>query len=457
MLSWDAGVIAKLALMAVLAAVLTIAVPAGDVDTPRAIGSVKAFPGARGFGAQAIGGRGGRVIEVTNLNDSGPGSFRAAATAAGPRIVVFRTGGTITVQKPITITNPYVTIAGQTAPGGGITLRNHSSNPRPTMLVQTHDVVLRYLRVRPGPSTMPTDSLRGIGISGDAHDVIVDHCSISWGVDTNITTWDTAHDITVQWSIISEALNNSVHPEGPHSKGFGIGSGSYNISVHHNLFAHNEHRNPQVSNRGAVTLVNNVIYNYGTKAISSSDVEDRVELNVRGNYVKPGPNSSNSYGLELKSYTGLGWRVFVGGNLSPQRPNLSFPDAAFVAPRDRSYLVSAPPFRSPWIRTTTATQAFAEVLARAGVTFPVRDPVDVRVVDSVRRGGGRIIDHPSQVGGWPVLASGVRRWDTDHDGMPNKWESFRGLNPRRNDSAGDRDGDGYTNIEEYINGIVIRR
>jgi hypothetical protein len=371
---------------------------------------------------------------------------------------VFRTGGTITLSKTVAITNPFITIAGQTAPGGGIALRNDPSNTRPSLLVKTHDVVLRYVRVRPGPSASSTDVLRAIGISGDAHDVVVDHCSISWGVDSNVNTWDTAHDITVQWSIISEALHDSVHPEGPHSKGFhigGDGGGSYNISVHHNLFAHNDHRNPQVSNNGSVALTNNIIYNYGTKAISSSDIDDRVELNVVGNYVKPGPDSdAGRYGLELKSYTGLGWRVFSSANLSPQRPTLSYPDANFVAPADRSYLVSSSAFSSPPTRTTSALQAYTEVLAGAGATVPMRDSVDTRVVGDVTREGGRIIDHPSQVGGWPSLAQGVPRRDFDHDGMPNRWETRRGMDPNRKNGARDRDGDGYTNIEEYINGLV---
>jgi pectate lyase len=453
------SVSAKVALLAVLAGVLLLGTPAGG--PPKATSQIAAFPGAEGFGSHSVGGRGGRVIRVTNLNDFGPGSLRAALTAAGPRVVVFRTGGTISLSKTIAITNPYLTVAGQTAPGGGITLRNHPSNEKPSLHIKTNDVILRYIRIRPGPSASSSDVLRGIGISEGAHDVIIDHCSISWGVDTNLTTWDTAHDITVQWSIISEALNNSVHPEGAHSKGFGIGGdggGSYNISVHHNLFAHNDHRNPQVSNNGSVALINNVIYNYGTKAISSSDVDDRVELNVVGNYVKPGPNSNRDrYGLELKSYTDMGWRVFAPGNISPQRPTLNEPDASFVAPADRSYLVASPAFASPPTRTTSALQAYTEVLAGAGVTVPMRDAVDARVVGEVARGGGRIIDHPSQVGGWPFLAPGVPRWDSDHDGMPNKWESFRGLYPHGRDSRGDRNGDGYTNIEEYLNWLVVAR
>jgi pectate lyase len=443
-------------LLAVLAATLVIAEgsgkgPKGAAMQPRA---VKAFPAAQGFGKYSRGGRGGRVIEVTNLNDSGPGSLRAAVEAAGPRIVVFRTGGTITLRRSLNIVNPYITIAGQSAPGGGIALRNDPSLTKPSIHIWAHDVVVRYIRVRPGPSTQPSDTLRGMGISKDAYNVIVDHCSLSWGVDTNITTYDSAHDITVQWSIISEGLNDSVHPEGPHSKGFGVmgdGSGSYNISVHHNLFAHNEHRNPQVSNNGPVDLVNNVIYDYGTKAISSSDIEDRVEWNVVGNYVKPGPSSNEGqYGLDLKSYTGLGWLVFLSGNISPQRPDLSYPEANFVAPRDRSYIVPSPLATVP-IPTTSAIDAYDLVLERAGATRPLRDSVDARVVNNVRNGIGGLIDHPSQVGGWPVLDPGGVRPDSDHDGMPDRWEVRHGLNPANALDGPSLATNGYTNVENYLN------
>jgi pectate lyase len=311
--------------MALLAAFL--AAPASLTSAgaaPLTSMGVKAFPSAEGYGKNAVGGRGGRVFEVTNLNDSGPGSLRTAVDSAAPRIVVFRTGGTIKLQTPLTISSPFITIAGQTGTGGGISLRNDPSNGRPSIRILTHDVVIRHLRVRPGPSAHTTDVLDAVQIGKNAYNVVIDHCSMSWAVDENVNTWDTTHDITVQWSIISEALNESVHPEGAHSRGFlvgGDGEGSQRISIHHNLFAHNDKRNPQLSNNGYDDVVNNVIYNYGRVAIQSTDVDDQVEFNVVGNYVKPGPDSSpKRYGLDLYPITGLGWQAHVGGgNIGPIR------------------------------------------------------------------------------------------------------------------------------------------
>jgi pectate lyase len=442
-----------------VALLMPLLAPAGLASNALAspAAEVKAFPSAEGFGKSSVGGRGGRIVEITNLNDSGLGSLRTAVEATGPRIVVFRTGGTISLLTPLRITSPYITIAGQTAPGGGIALRNDPSNTKPSLLVQTHDVVVRYLRVRAGPSTLPTSVGRGIGIAKDSYNVIVDHCSVSWGVDTNMTVWDQAHDVTVQWSIISEGLNNSVHPEGPHSKGFGMGgdgTSSYNVSLHHNLFAHNDHRNPQVSNNGSVNVVNNVIYNYGVKAISSSDVRSRVEFDVIGNYVAPGPSSDRDrYGLELHPITDLGWTVHVSGNISPQRPDSSQPEEDFVEPRDRSYIVSQPVVPDD-IPATSATEAYNAVLDNAGATVPRRDSVDTRVINDVRNGTGGLIDSPADVGGWPALGVGTAPGDSDHDGMPSRWESRHLLNPNDPSDGSRVAANGYTNVENYLNELA---
>jgi pectate lyase len=445
-----------------VALLMPLLAPAGLASHALAIPvstEVKAFPSAEGFGKNSIGGRGGRIIEVTNLNDSGLGSLRAAVEATGPRIVVFRRGGTISLLTPIRITSPYITIAGQTAPGGGIALRNDPSNTKPSLLVRSHDVVVRYLRVRPGPSTLPTSVGRGIGISGDAYNVIVDHCSVSWGVDTNMTVWDQTHDVTVQWSIISETLNNSVHPEGPHSRGFGIGgdgTSSYNVSVHHNLFAHNDVRNPEIHNNGSVELVNNVIYGYGQRAILLSDRVSHLEVNAIGNYVKPGSSSDpDRYGLEMRSVTGLGLSVYVSGNISPQRPDSTRPEEEFVGPRYRSYIVTQPvvPEITP---ATSAAEAYEAVLPNAGATLPRRDAVDMRVINDVRNGTGGLIDSPMDVGGWPALEVGTAPEDSDHDGMPSDWESRHLLNPNDPSDGSRVAANGYTNVENYLNELAER-
>jgi pectate lyase len=353
----------------------------------------------------ALGGQGGTTIRVNNLNDSGPGSLRAAVGADGPRVIHFDTHGTIRLRSPLVIKNPYVTIDGSSAPGGGIALRNDPSNYRPSILIQTHDVVLRNFRVRPGPSDRQTDVLDGIRIHHGAQNVLLDHMSISWAVDENLEIGVGALNVTVQWSIISEGLDRSVHPEGGHSRGLLVRANSYNISIHHNLFVHNDYRNPQISNVGRVAVVNNVVYNYREKAISSSDVMgDLVELNIVGNYVRAGPESQKERrGVELHPVTGAGWRTYLLGNLTPQRASNSQPESDAISPEDIGWVVPAPAFQAASVETTSAEQAYTDVLAGAGATLPVRDAVDQRIVSDVIEATGHLIDHPNEVGGWPIL------------------------------------------------------
>jgi pectate lyase len=227
--------------------------------------------------------------------------------------------------------------------------------------------------------------------------------------------------------------------------------------VHHNLFAHNDQRNPQVSNEGSVEVVNNVIYDYGEKAISSSDVDDHVEFNVVGNYVKPGPSSNLSrYGLELHPITNLGWAVYVSGNISHQRPDSSLPEIEFVAPGDRSY-VSSKSVIAKAMASTSPAEAYNAVLDNAGATAPVRDSVDTRVVNDVRNGTGSLIDSPTDVGGWPVLKAGRAPKDADHDGMPNRWERRHGLKLHDPADGSRVAANGYTNVENYLNKLAKRR
>ena len=246
---------------------------------PDATAAVPAFPGAEGFGTATPGGRGGRVCTVTNLNNAGPGSLRSCVDMAGPRYVVFRTGGTIVLETRLNVTNPFITIAGQTAPGGGITLRMDPVSPTDlgTMDVLTHDVVIRYLRFRPGNGTTGKDSDDALAIvNPGVSNVVVDHCSFSWAVDENVNTYDGTTDITISNSIIAEGLNNSGHPRGAHSKGLLAGGvGAHNVSIHHNLFVSNVDRNPQVSGVSVADVRNNVVYNYGTGSGVSSTVGEQ--------------------------------------------------------------------------------------------------------------------------------------------------------------------------------------
>ena len=418
---------------------------------------IPAFPGAEGFGAYTVGGRGGKVIEVTNLNDCGPGSLRAAIETRGPRIVVFRIGGTIELKSALTLRNPFITIAGQTAPGGGITLKNRPSNTEAPMVVGTHDVIIRYIRMRPGPPSVQStagDALSIGDLTADVYNVIIDHSSFSWATDEVVDTWLDVHDITIQWSIISEGLHNSTHKQGPHSMGMLLGSqGSGNISIHHNLFAHNKGRNPRVNTGGVVDIVNNVIYNPGDHPSTIDNEWHPVPpVNYVGNFYKMGDNSKRDYLVNTK---GKPAEIYVQGNITPNRPTNDLDEVEYVVePGSMKFVV---PTMHPvaLVTTLSGSEAYDQVLTNAGATLPQRDAVDKRIVNDVINGTGKIINDPSEVGGWPQLAAGTPPLDSDHDGMPNGWENLYGFNLNDpSDGNADADGDGYTNIEEYLNGTV---
>jgi pectate lyase len=425
---------------------------------------IRAFPGAEGFGAAARGGRGGRVIEVTNLRDHGPGSLRAALTADGRRTVVFRVGGTIRLRSQIRITEPYLTIAGQTAPGGGIAIRNDPADSEAPVVIETHDVVVRFLRVRPGPSEQPSCCLDALEVGRGARRVIIDHCSFSWAVDELLDAWYDAREITVQWSILAEALDRSSHQKGRHSRGmlFGGPDGGGDYSIHHNLFAHNAQRNPLLEpGRGVADIVNNVIYDPQSLVSHVEDTHGPVTVNYVGNYFKAGPDTNSptlpNYALDAVPDAGGDGRfkLFVAGNYDElHRSDDALPEDAILEPADRGYLVDDRQ-PAPLVRTTSAARALEDVLAHAGATLPARDAVDLRIVHTVRGASGRLINDPAEVGGWPLLAPGTPPADADHDGMPDEWEVHHGLDPHDpGDGARDRDGDGYTNLEEYLDQLA---
>ncbi|HEX2080149.1 MAG TPA: hypothetical protein VHG08_20780 [Longimicrobium sp.] len=418
--------------------------------------ALPAFPGAEGFGTLTVHGRGGRVIQVTNLNDTGPGSLREALTATGPRIVVFRVGGLVTLATPIEIRSPNLYVAGQTAPGDGITVRGSQIS------VKASDVVIRHVRSRAGDGTTGTACGSRDGfqiINGPWKNIVLDHVSASWGVDENMSIWPSSSntpttDITIQWSIISEGLLNSCHPEGPHGMGVLLGDFSSNISFHHNLMAHNNQRNPRI--KGSVRnadIVNNVFYNYGQIAGQFGEAKKVSTANFVKNYWKAGPSSTASYQLSVATNMSSGTGIYYQGNIAPRRPTDTGPEYA-ISSQGSLYAV-ATRFAAPAITTQTALDAYPLILQKAGATVPVRDAVDARIVSEVQNGTGRIINSPSEVGGYPVYRSGTPPVDTDADGMPDTWESARGLNPASaSDAATDRDGDGYTNVEEYVNSLA---
>jgi len=418
---------------------------------PGTVFALPAFPGAEGFGASAIGGRGGRVIEVTNLNDAGSGSLRAAIEASGPRIVVFRTGGTIKLNSNIKISNPYITIAGQTAPGGGITIRGA------TLTITTSEVIVRGIRVRTGddpngPDPGNRDALQIQNNKSPIDNIIIDHCSLSWAVDETLAVYyENVNDVTVSNSIMSEALYNSLHNEGAHSMGPMSGRGARNISFIGNLMAHNHARNPKVKG-GSVAIVNNVVYNRGYKDIDIGDGGTYSEnytdiVSVVGNiFIKGNSFSGNNYPISLRTLAS-GSKIYVQDNDCSE-----YTSGSCLNKNDS--IVASPPVWPDGLKARPVDTALDWVLNNAGCTIPKRDSVDVRVIENVRNGTGRIIDSQDEVGGWPVLDPGTPPKDSDHDGMPDSWETARGLNSNsQSDAGGDRDSDGYTNIEEYINGL----
>lgn len=429
--------------------------------------SVPAFPGAEGFGAKTPGGRGGKVLIVTNLNDSGPGSFREACNTPGPRIVVFEVSGLIDLETPIEIKEPNLTIAAQTAPGKGICLR------RSGLIIRTSDVIVRFLRSRPGPASgqdMDAIAMGGPSTGPKYHGAIFDHCSTSWSVDEGLSPSGPIYDITVQWCLIGEPLNKSVHHKGAHAYGslvHGIGG----ITLHHNLWVDCDQRSPRLGDNfflppwPTFDVRNNVMYNWGR--LASGLTGDDFSTNYVGNYLRPGPASSDLPPIVLTKTAHV--KYFVDGNVVEGRPHHTKDTASMFAvtsgqggtnrnakPGDNRKPVTLVdrPFDVAPVQTTTAEIAYGDVLSLAGAIAPVRDEVDERLIRQVVTRTGRIIDSPDEVGGWPEYPSLRGPKDTDRDGMPDAWEAARKLNPNDPRDASKDSGDGYTNIEKYINGLA---
>jgi formylglycine-generating enzyme required for sulfatase activity/pectate lyase len=407
-----------------------------------------AFPGAEGFGSGTPGGRGGRVIQVTNLNDRGPGSLRAALEEKGPRIVVFRVGGVIELRSDLDIRHPFLTVAGQTAPGDGVCLKGGCLH------VATHDVVLRYLRVRVGDSPIGSSPGNRDAIDIYGENVVLDHCSCSWALDETVTTWYGAKNVTIQWCIVSEGLMDSLHPQGSHSTGILLGNGKNSVTVHHCLLAHNSGRNPLIAADTGPSTVdwrNNVVYNYGSWGCGNA--RGPLQINYVGNTIIQGPNGRrpSSLGIDVNAKQ----RYFVRDNRWPGRPAQQLEEWMVLGPRTSpppDGVLSDSPIAIPSVVTEPAAGAYQSVLRFAGAALPVRDVVDARIIEEVRTRTGAIIDTPADVGGWPAYRSARPPDDSDGDGMPDDWERKYGL-ARRDPADGpqDLDGDGYANVEEYLN------
>lgn len=412
---------------------------------------MKAFPTAEGYGQFAKGGRGGTVYEVTTLADSGAGSLRECMEATGPRTCVFRVSGDIVLNTSIEVENPYLTVAGQTSPGG-INIKAGPNLLTTLVYIYAPHVVVRHMRFRSGRGgngvVGGANSLDGINVFPPAHDVIFDHISVSWGVDEAIDIY--APNVTVQWSFWYETLKN-------HSKGAVLwGRGQ---TYHHNLAAHNVYRNPDATG-GNIDFVNNIFYNGGSRNGEFYNRRDRLALNFVSNLGMMGANSSaknvnfDFFGYESTTLNPI--LFYMKDNLDWYRPNNSLPQDAGVDPADKKWMSAVPlnggismPSSS---YSVDARQGALDVLAYGGATKPFRDSADTRIVSEVRNCTGKAITEVTEVGGWPILPNPAPPADADHDGMPDAWETAQALNPNNAaDRNLDKDGDGYTNLEEYLN------
>ena len=412
---------------------------------PMAMGQIiPAFPGAEGFGADTPGGRGGTVWLVTTLEDYGEGeaaidgSLRQAIEAEGARMILFRVAGYIDLKRPLVIGNPYLTIAGQSAPGDGVAIRNYG------IVVEAPHVVMRYLRVWPGD--VSGEELDAIDIR--AGYVVVDHCSVGWGTDEVLSVTGGATNVTIQYTLIAESLNESVHHKGAHGYGTLIDLAD-SVTIHHTVYALHRSRNPRPKD-ALLDFRHNLIYGWGDAA--GYNIDDRTRLNYVGNHLHP---------LAFSRHAGIGFhfgggdsRVFAQGNTLDGAEVNRQRDLFHMVPEDidiASILVDEP-FVTPDV-TSRDGNLVDYLLDEVGAVLPRRDGIDRRIIRAIRSGEGRIIDSQFEVGGWPRLEAAEAPLDSDGDGMPDGWEIAHGLDPHDpSDASEDPDSDGYTNLEEYLNG-----
>ena len=462
-------------------------IPAAEED-----GKARAFPGAEGGGMYATGGRGGRVIHVTTLADNNSeGSLRWAVSQSGARTVVFDVAGTIELAGTLNINKGDLTIAGQTAPGDGICLKNYR------VAINASNVVIRYIRCRMGDEKKTEDDAMNImtHTNGQFKNIVIDHCSLSWSTDECASFYG-MNDFTLQWCIISESLRNSVHGKGSH--GYGGIWGGENATYHHNLLAHHDSRNPRIDHdyvstqKGPVSLVNNVIYNWGGNTCyggeSANNNGEFKKYNVINNYYKPGPatNSRKIWFIDpttsCSNCSGLNAGPVVPGHFY-MSGNYMYGKSAMTADNWTGTSASSAtiakikadaPFGYESNPTSLsihgAEAALDAVLAHAGASL-ARDSVDERVTKETKDGTfthkgsngstGGLIDTQSDVGGWPEYKASASQLDktsdTDGDGIPNWFEDEFGLDKfnASDGAAGGLDKNGrYTNLEMYLHWLV---
>ena len=450
----------------VLGSVLLLSLVFWTYETLASSTQIPAFPGAEGFGKYSVGGRGGDVYCVTNLKDAGLGSLRyGIQSAQGPRTIVFEVAGTIVLKSPMTIKGKsHLTLAGQTSPGKGITLRDQNFS-----IKHSQHIIVRYLRVRLGDENKETGSGPDVMTVDYNDQIILDHLSLSWGIDGN-SDYRGNKNMTLQWLIYSEALNRSLHRKGAHAMATSLRDCFGNTSVHHNIYTTSRNRHPTIGSGvekgGANWIVdfrNCVNYNWSGRTNLGG-----VQMNVIGNYYRLGPCTIDSsvQPFRIKDHDTTHARGFAEGNHFEGMPN-TFNQDNFMAidyTNTGNYMSTS---RQHWelkaeidcgkfaVRTQKAIDAYASCLKYSGCSL-IRDNVDERIIDNILAKQGELIDSQNDVGGWDRYPMKRRpdRWDVDRDGMSDDWERANGLNPEDPDDAiSDSDNDGYTNIESYINSL----
>ena len=425
-----------------------------------------AFPTAEGYGRFATGGRGGDVYQVTQLGDAGEGSLRAGIeTAEGPRTIVFTVSGTIQLKKPLRVENHHgLTIAGQTAPGDGITLRDQTFQ-----IKDSSNIIVRFLRFRLGDESKTSGDT--INIS-HADNVILDHVTATWGVDGTMDT-DQLSNFTLQWSLFGEALHESTHHKGAHAMLMSLRKTSGKVSIHHNLLFSSRNRHPTLGGdpnqpngvRALFDFRNNVIYNWeGSLNLGVG------QFNIVNNYYRPGPNTKTSddrfpirpkVKVDHQTFAYLSGTLFEWNEVWTKDNHLAMQwgvrDKGYPGkvPKETSLLRDQPVAESDRPVTQLATDAYTQVLAKAGASL-TRDAADKRTIQGVLDRTHRRIDSQKEVGGWPNLKSKPAPVDSDRDGMPDDWEKDHQLDPKHpEDRNADQDVDGYTNLEEYLNSLAV--
>ena len=426
-----------------------------------------AFPGAEGYGRFARGGMGGKLLEVTNLNDAGPGSLRAAVEAEGPRMVIFRVGGTIQLQSKLVVHNPYITIAGQSAPGGGICVRGYTFG-----CFGAHDVIIRHVRIRVGDEAHLT--MDGTGFASTDHS-IMDHCSVSWSIDEGISSRG-ASNITVQRCLVAEALNIADHKKYQPGKGHSFAASiSGNIgSFHHNLLAHCAGRNWSLAGglekggsfAGRLDIRNNVVYNWEHRTTDGG----AKAVNFVGNFYIPGPATRVFHLIKPDAGTAQDPQQYYlfGNHMEGQDYDTDNwgSKSALVAPILIPQIRLDKPFCDSCITEHSAADTYDSVLLDVGANLPKLDSLDRRILEEVRHrrvstkgsksGIPGIIDSQIDSSGWPELELGVAMADGDHDGVPDQWEQTHGNNPNDPNDALFVDEGFYTKLEIYLNSISAR-